>query len=34
MTQIDPKREACPCTVCRSDAAYIVPCLREKQKKG
>jgi hypothetical protein len=27
MTQLDPQIETCSCLVCRSDAAYIIPCL-------
>jgi hypothetical protein len=26
MTTLDQKRETCPCRVCRSDLAYLVPC--------
>lgn len=27
MTRVDEKRETCPCQVCRSDLAYILPCV-------
>lgn len=27
MTRVDEKIETCPCQVCRSDLAYIIPCL-------
>jgi hypothetical protein len=30
MTRVDDKIETCPCRVCRSDLAYIVPCLTKE----
>jgi hypothetical protein len=26
MTRVDTKIETCPCQVCRSDLAYVIPC--------
>lgn len=29
MTKINMKKELCPCPVCRSDVAYVLPCMRK-----
>lgn len=29
MTKINPRIEACSCPVCRSDMAYIAPCMKK-----